>query len=132
MKRKLKTRVLYLLLITACEPINNDHTYIYLHDLFLNNEQCLVYFYSEHCGHCISIKAEIDNFQSYSKLPFYYLDVDENEITFKPDQDKVIGVNNLEDFYIVGTPSLLEFKESTVSNYYLGESEILEYIRSAK
>ena len=40
--------------------------------------------------------------------------------------------NNLDDFYIVGTPSLVEIINWTVYNYYLGESEILEYIEFAK
>ena len=62
----------------------------------------------------------------------FFLSTDTNEVSFNSMKSALIGVDNITDFYIVGTPSLIRFIDHKVDEYYLGEKEILEYISGAK
>ena len=132
----MKSKLLSILLISicSCTPLNEKpiSKFIALEDIFSFEECYLIYFYSDHCGHCLHIKDDVDQFSHKSSVPFYYLNVDENELTYMPNKENLIGANMIEEFFIVGTPSLIEFINKTVTNYYLGEAEILEYITGAK
>ena len=127
---------LLALLITGCVPTTNKvyiPKQITTQNLFnMDDYQYLTYFYSEYCRHCQNIKDEIDDFTKTTDISFYYFCVDDQEITYSNNKDGVIGVSTLHNFYIVGTPSLVLFINNTVTEYYLGENEILEYISFAK
>ena len=127
---------LIALLITSCIPTTNKAyipKQITTQNLFnMDDYQYLTYFYSEYCRHCQNIKDEIDDFAKNTEIAFYYFCVDDQEITYFNNKDGVIGVSALHNFYIVGTPSLVLFTNNTITEYYLGETEILEYISFAK
>ena len=93
-------------------------------------ERYLVYFYSESCGHCKSVKEEFISYYLLNKEKIYFLDTVKENAIFKNDAPNLIGKDNLEDFYVPGTPFLAEFTSWTITNYYFGESAVRNYIKS--
>ena len=118
---------------TTTEPVLDyysisDHKINWV-DIFSQNEkEYLVYFYSEYCGHCKSIKEDVLSYYFSTDRTFYFIDTVEQKAVFKSDRDSIIGMNNVEDFYILGTPFLTEIKDKAVSNYYAGTEAILNFI----
>ena len=91
-------------------------------------ERYMVYFYSEYCGYCRSIKEEILNYYLLEKDRFYFVDAIEEEAVFHAPANGIIGCDNIEDFYIAGTPMLVEFTDWIVTNQYTGVENIRLYI----
>lgn len=128
-----------LLLLTSCNPANVFQTKEYDYDdveakiawseVFLQSEEeYSVYFYSLTCGHCKELKGDILNycFGHYEKL--YFSETDENTV-FGSGSD-LIGIDRIEDFFILGTPFLINVVNHMVSNYYAGNTKIREYINT--
>ena len=46
----------------------------------------------------------------------------------KPVSTQIEVIDSIDDFYIFGTPFMIEIKEHSVSGYYAGANEILESI----
>ena len=86
----------------------------------------LVYFYSERCGHCNSIKNDIINYYLTTRNKMYFVCTD-YDVVFGPQND-IRGINNIDDFYIFGTPFLVRIQNYTVSKYYAGTTTILNFI----
>lgn len=105
---------------------------IELSQIFAQNSlHYLLYFYSDTCGHCLRIKDTILDFYYSYKGNMYFVNADKG-VAIGKDRSALIGVNNLDNFYILGTPSLFTIDYHKITNYYLGEQEILEYIKTAK
>ena len=88
----------------------------------------LVYFYSEICGHCREIKNEIIAFYQSRCWAMYFVCTDEYAV-FGPRSD-LKGIDNINDFYIFGTPFLCEIKNYVVGDYYVGVNSIREFINN--
>ena len=86
----------------------------------------LIYYYSERCGYCNDIKQEVLDYYFKSITTMYFVCTD-YEIGTGPAKD-LIGINNIDDFYIFGTPFMTEIKEGAIYNYYAGKEEILGFI----
>ena len=124
------------LLVSSCgqsEPIvTHNYHEIKVHlinwnDIFVQCEDYyLVYFYSERCGHCKEIKQDIISYYFKDINPLYFVCTD-IEVEIGPSKD-LIGINNIDDFYIFGTPFLIEITNREISNYYAGQAQILEFI----
>lgn len=96
-------------------------------DVFNQSEtDYLVYFYSERCGHCNEIKNEIISYyySTDNKLYFVCTDIDS---VIGPVKD-LTGIDNIDDFYIFGTPFLIRIYEFMVKEYYAGTKAILNFI----
>jgi len=85
-----------------------------------------VYFYSETCGACISIKDETMQFGSNNvlNLELFMLDAnittgDRSAISLRGD-----GMNS--------TPTLLIYKDNVLVNYYVGTNEITGFYDAVK
>ena len=89
-----------------------------------------VYFYSERCGHCKIIKEEILSYYLSKKETMYFVNVTGKDGIYKSNDGFLIGVDNIEDFYIIGTPFLIEITNSTISNWYAGVDSIRKYIET--
>ena len=96
-------------------------------DLFNQNPDFYyVYVYSPKCGYCNDIKQDVLNYCFNLSSSMYFVCTD-NDIVIGPPKD-LVGLNNIEEFYIFGTPFLIEVKERAVANYYAGKEEILAFI----
>ena len=117
---------------TKSDPVTYDYSDVESHqinwsDIFSQPEDSYsVYFYSVTCGHCAEIKQNILSYYFLNKEVIYFSKTSE-ETVFGSKTD-LIGVSNLEDFHIFGTPFLINISNHAVSNYYAGVSEITKYI----
>lgn len=100
-------------------------------DVFLQSEErYMVYFYSETCGYCRILKEDILNYYLLNKEKIYFMDAIKENAVFKSPASGVIGVKCIDNFYIAGTPMLVEFTKWTVTNFYGGVDDIMMYIDS--
>lgn len=88
-----------------------------------------LYFYSAHCSHCKAIKDEVLKFANTFKDNFYFIKQSASFVYSKKGESN-IGVDNWEDFTIVGIPSLCLLESHRVVEYYKGEDEIIGYIKN--
>lgn len=93
---------------------------------FKEDDDYFVYFYAEKCGYCNEIKESVLNFYFKNLCVFYFANCD-FEYKIGPAKE-LRGINNLDDFYIFGTPFLVKFEYRVVTDYYVGSQQILEYI----
>lgn len=94
--------------------------------LFNFNKDVLVYIYSKNCHYCNSIKNQMINYVN-NHQSFYVLEYS-SDIPIKNVDYELIGVDNLNDFFIYGYPTLLEIANNTIVSYYLGVSEIITFL----
>ena len=96
-------------------------------DIFSQTQETYkVYFYSLQCGYCQELKETIISYYLEGKETLYFVCTDEYAVFGVGD---IIGINKIDDFYILGTPSLVEITNSTVSNNYAGLSSIKSYLQ---
>ncbi len=98
-------------------------------DIFIQEEEYyMVYFYRVTCAHCNELKEDILNYYFINKKRMYFVEVD--------DTAKYGSVGDLtlitcvEDFYIFGTPFLIEMENHKIKNYYAGVTSIRGFIAS--
>lgn len=129
--------LLSTLLLASCNQtsiilITNDYDdveHIKWEETFsIEEKEYLVYFYSTSCGHCRELKDEIINYYFLNFEEMRFACVDEYAL-YGPTSD-ISGVNNINDFYIFGTPFMIRVYDSTLVNYYAGVGKIREYIDS--
>lgn len=87
-----------------------------------------VYFYSLSCGYCRELKDEIISYYLKGLETLYFVCTDEHAVFARGD---IIGVNNIDDFHILGTPYLVEIKNKTVFSAYAGLTSIRNYLEQA-
>ena len=104
----------------------SNHVFDWINVFEQEEADYLVYFYSERCGHCNSIKNDIINYYLTTSNRMYFVCTDYDAI-YGPQKD-LRGVNNIDDFYIFGTPFLVRIQNYTVSEYYAGTTAILNFI----
>ena len=137
--KNLTSLILPVFVLTGCQPAQKQpikHNYhevknslIPWSDVFDQNEtDYLVYFYSERCGHCNSIKNDVISYYLTTDRIMYFVCTD-IEAMFGNPKD-LIGINSISEFYIFGTPFLVRLIEYAVSEYYVGANSILNYINN--
>ena len=92
-------------------------------------ERYLIYFYSPYCGYCRSIKEDILSYYLLNKDRMYFVDSIEQKAIYGYPSEELMGVKSIEDFYITGTPTLVEITNLTVTNLYVGADNIKLYIQ---
>ena len=137
--KKISSVVIPLLLLTGCSNVKKqeikNHNYHEIRndlidwvDIFNQPEHdYIVYFYSERCGHCNSIKNDIISYYQTTSKKMYFVCTDFDAVFGQ--QKDLTGIDNVEDFYIFGTPFLIRLQEYIVTEYYAGTTAILNYIR---
>ena len=130
-------KLFYLpILLIGCsqniEPIKHNYheikdALISWSDIFIQKEDSYyVYFYSELCGHCTSIKQDVISFYLKETYTMYFVCTDYEKV-IGPKGD-IRGIDNIDDFYIFGTPFMVKLVDHIVTSYYSGSSEILALI----
>ena len=83
---------------------------------FLPQDRYIAYYYSDECGHCQNVKAELlEFFKDFNGMPFYFIDVAEAE-----------GSTNVSG--LTGTPTLLIFNEGGIQDAYVGSERVRDFI----
>ena len=133
-----KTALLITTLLVSCNRTSTviKHNYhetkeclISWDDVFLQKEDdYITYFYSERCGYCNEIKQDVISYYLANIETMYFVCTD-IKCVIRPNND-IRGINNINDFYIFGTPFLVRLLEHQVYEYYVGASEIKEYVNN--
>lgn len=137
---KFKLTLLSAAILTACTSNGEviEHNYheikdklISWDDIFIQKEDSyLIYFYSERCIHCNEIKQEIISFFLEDITTMYFVCTN-IKAEFGPTKE-LNGIDSINDFYIFGTPFLLELKNHIVEDYYAGVNEVKDRISILK
>ena len=99
-------------------------------DVFNQSEtDYFVYFYSVRCGHCNEIKNDIIEYYYSNKNTLYFVCTDIDSLVGPPKD--LTGIDNIDDFYIFGTPFLIRVYEYMVKEYYAGTRAILNFIHNS-
>ena len=134
----MKLLLLFTLLISGCSNthaniISKEYDYsdVTTHidwiDVFSQTgDLYFVYFYSLTCGHCKEIKQEVLSYYFSSNETIYFVQADEN--TVYGSSGELIGVSDVSNLFIYGTPFLIKLENCVIVEYYGGEKEIREYI----
>lgn len=105
------------------EDFNNQH--ITWMEVF-NIPQGYIYFYSSSCYSCHSIKKEVLCFAK--KTNDFYFCKESSAFVYKEARIEIEGIDNIDNFYICGIPTLIIMDDNRVDSCYLGQKEIIGYI----
>ena len=94
----------------------------------------LVFFYSETCAHCHEIMGDVLSFNDANILPMYFLDTkaSDTKIPISSNIDLTIGVDNVDDLFIAGTPTILEVKNHIVIANVPGSDNCLTFLNEQR
>lgn len=147
-----KLRILPLLIaamLTSCTPAENEQMsknvismqeiinqfeINWLDSLNQNEEHYLVFFYSETCPHCHEIMEDVIEFAKEDLVKTYFSNIKKYEpkITIQNDVVNTIGLKEIDDFFIAGTPSILEVKNAIVNNNIPGKDNCLTFLNKLR
>ena len=145
MKTKTFVSAVALISLTSCTPnssssisiktpsvINTsvNHDYIEIKDyrtswyefFDIDLDEYFVYFFSRTCSHCESFKNTIIEI-ALSRRNIYFVE-DSDEVKFTDDISKTIGLTSIEDFVILGFPTLVEISNHKITKNVAGTKNI--------
>ena len=139
MKKLFIPVVTMLLISTGCSSKDNNylsqkayHDYDEILDKTISwselleqtNDEYFSYVYSPKCGHCNDIKQDVLDY-GLSHNNFYFI-LYSSEIPVSYHVEHTIGKSDINDIFIVGTPTLIKVRDHTVINNIAGSKGILE------
>ena len=144
--RLLTVSLTTLAIVVACSPAkstaNDKNTFseyeivnkqqITWEEIFFKNDNYVVFFYNETCAYCHEMLNEIIDFASENVIPTYFLDTNQNDVVFRKDVKPILYVTSIDDFFIVGTPTILEIKDGVVVANIPGLDECLTYMNGKR
>ena len=99
-----------------------------------NEDHYLVFFYSETCSHCHEIMGDVLSFKEENILKLYFLNVKERDIKI-PISNNIgltIGIDNVDDLFISGTPSIIEIENWIVKANIAGTDNCLTFLNEQR
>ena len=118
---------------SAYEIVQNNQ--IIWSEIFKQNlDHYLVFFYSETCGHCHQIMEDVIAFSEAKIVDTYYLNTQNQDIkiSIRNDIEKTIGLTDVDELFIAGTPTIIEIKNHIISNNIPGKDECLTFLNSLR
>ena len=125
-------------LIVSCKPQTSSNSKIdygimerqsvtWAECLSQTESNYLVFFYSETCSSCREIKRDVVVFATSNVVKTYFLDVAKpiNNVQTCPEDEIVVGVDNIEDLYIVATPTFIEVENGRTTVNVVGKERCL-------
>lgn len=99
-----------------------------------NEDHYLVFFYSETCSHCHEIMGDVLSFKEENILKLYFLNVKEQDIKIPISNniDLTIGIDNVDDLFISGTPSIIEIENWIVKANIAGTDNCLTFLNEQR
>lgn len=109
--------------------IVTSHTILWKDLLNQEYEQYVVFIYSETCSHCHEIQDEIIAFAQDNIHKIYFIDTrNDQDVSIIKDIEPTYYATDIKDIGILGTPSLLEISEATLTANIAGKENILTYL----
>lgn len=98
------------------------------------DEEYLVFFYSDTCSHCHEIMGDVIAFTEENIKQTYFANIisSEGKMPIVKGGDPITGVDDISDFYILGTPTLIEIEEGTVTSHIPGKDAILTFLNNER
>lgn len=135
-----------LAIVVACSPAKsptNDKNTFSEHEI-VNQQQItwenifscegnyLVFFYSETCSYCHEMMENIIDFAKAGYLPTYFLDTTQNNVAFNKIGELPMGNVAVEEFFIIGTPTLIEIDDGGITAHIVGLDDCLTYLNDKR
>ena len=94
----------------------------------------LVFFHSDTCAKCHEIMGDVIAFSEQNIKKTYFANIlsDGMKIPVEKDKEAITGVNNIEDFYIRGTPTIIEVVEGVVTVNVAGADACLTFLNNER
>lgn len=86
-----------------------------------------VFFFTPVCKSCSEICRKIINFSNKSYSNVFFVESSKETVIGSSCQN-LIGINNINDFYIEGFPTLIFISNKTITKVFLGVSSITYYL----
>ena len=148
----MKLHTLPLLLVavfTSCSPSKSESSSknaikeygiiteqeVYLDDcLSQKEEEYLIFFHSETCGHCREIIEDVVAFAESNIIKTYFLDVSkkENKINRCTFEEIEVGIDQVENLKIVGTPTIVGVEKGVTTANVAGKNACLSFLNEQK
>ena len=119
--------------IQEYEIVNKQE--IYLDDCLTQiEEDYLIFFHSETCGHCKEIIEDVIAFANSNIIKTYFLNVskNENKITRCSQEEIEVGIDKPENLKIVGTPTIVEVEKGVTVANVAGKNACLAFLNEQK
>ena len=147
-----KLRICPLLLVAmfaSCAPVRNermsknafseyeipiDQEIIWSDCLNQKEANYLVFFYAETCGHCHEIMGDVLEFSRSDIIKTYFSDIKKGEekLPISNNVDETLGITEINDFFIAGTPTVIEVYEGIVIANIPGKDECLTFLNDQR
>lgn len=138
-----------LALLTSCSSSSSEQSFSNISSGFdipseqqiiwsdcLNQEEddYLVFFYSETCNHCHEIMGDVLAFSAENIIKVYFSDINKGEtkIPISREIDDTVGITDINSFCIAGTPTLIEVYEGTVTANVPGKDDCLSFLNEQR
>ena len=97
-------------------------------------EQYLVFFHSETCSKCQQIIGDVIEFANANIVTTYFLDIKKagNEIQTCTADELVLGVDNVDDLRILGTPTIIKVENGTTVANVAGKEKCLTFLNEQR
>lgn len=94
----------------------------------------LVFFHSDTCAHCQEIMGDVIAFSLDNVKKLYFADIESEGIKIPVDKtkDPLIGVSDISEFYIKGTPTIIEVNLCVVVENIPGKDACLTFLNSER
>ena len=120
------------------KPTSNIYDIVSEQNIFLadclsqSEKHYLVYFYSDSCSSCLNMKDVVVSFANSNIVKTYFVDTQrqENKIQICPIDELKVWVDDVNDLYIAGTPTIIEVKSGITVSNVAGESECLNFLET--
>ena len=111
-----------------------DNKILWFDCLKQNEDHYLVFFYSETCSHCHEIMGDVIAFSEAKILKIYFSDIKESDqrIPISNDLDSTIGIDEVEDLTIAGTPTIIEVLDSALVANVPGKDNCLSFLNEQR
>ena len=94
----------------------------------------LVFFYSETCTYCHEIMGDVLSFYEANVLQMYFLDTKatDTKIPIGSNIDLRIGIDNVNELFIAGTPTIIEVENWIVKANVPGSDNCLTFLNEQR
>ena len=136
-------------LFSSCSPVESeqmnkntsreyniplDQKIVWSDCLKQKEDHYLVFFYSDTCAHCHEIMGDVLSFYEANVLPTYFLNIKASDtiVPISNNIDLTIGVDNIDDLFIAGTPTILEVENWIVKANVPGSDNCLTFLNEQR
>ena len=141
--------LLLVVAFTSCSPANSepvskntsseynivDEQEIFLEDaLSQEEEKYIIFFHSETCTQCQQIIEDVKAFAIENILKTYFLNTTKptNQVTIVPKDEVTVGVSDVNNLVIAGTPTIIEVENGVTTKNIPGKDKCLTYLNEQR